>query len=482
MSKPDPDAPVPGPENPAPAENPVAPADRVDRVDLGKESAPPAESPQPADIPADRVDLGKTDVPAAPADAAPPAAAPAPADPWAAPAGAPPLALPPPPPVGAAGATGPAGGWASVPPAAYSGFQSGYPYGYPQPPKQVNGFAIGALVTGLVCAWPVALVLSIVAMVQIRKRAERGMGMAVTGLVFGVFGVMVTVFGVLGAVLGPVDRADSGAPPKAPAGSVRWSALKSGDCYSSPDGGSRVDPDGGDETVYWVRKVPCSAPHHGEVAGTARTPAGDSRTYPGESAIRERAAELCRPVLDNYALDQWAIPDGMDEIYLYPTAGNWKYGERYITCAFEDRDAEHVGTVRTDRGSLTSAQLAYLEAVRGFNTAYANQPKGEVATAGSEYVTWAGRMAAASRAEAEQLSRTTTSWPDAAKPKVAALAAAQRDAATAWESAARTTDPTALEGEIRRAKLLTAKTTPLSVDARRELGLSTGEQVPDLRV
>ncbi|MEU8512280.1 DUF4190 domain-containing protein [Kitasatospora sp. NPDC048722] len=453
MSKPDPDAPVPGPENPAPYEAPR----------------------QPADTPGDRVDLAKTGLPEAPADVAPLAAAPAPADPWAAPTGAPPLTPPPPPPP-------PVGGWASVPPAAYSGFQPGHPYGYPQPPRQVNGFAIGALVTGLVCAWPIALVLSVVAMVQIRKRAERGMGMAVTGLVFGVFGIMVTVFGVLGAALGPVDRADSGAPPKAPAGTVRWSALKSGDCYSSPDGGTRVDPDGGDETVYWVRKVPCSAPHHGEVAGTARTPAGDSQSYPGESAIRERAAELCRPVLDAYALDQWAIPDGMDEIYLYPTAGNWKFGERYITCAFEDRDAEHVGTVRTDRGSLTSAQLAYLEAVRGFNTAYADQPKGEVATAGAEYATWAGRMAAASRSEAEQLSRTTTSWPDAAKPKVAALAAAQRDAATAWDSAARTTDPAVLEGEIRRAKLLTAKTTPLSVDARRELGLSTGEQVPDLRV
>ncbi|MEE1784064.1 DUF4190 domain-containing protein [Streptomyces sp. SP17BM10] len=489
MSKPDPDAPVPGPEHPAPADGPP------ERVDLDKKAAPPAGAQQPADAPADRVDLGKTDTPPAPADAPTPADTPVadapapadttpPADPWAAPTGAPPLAPPPPPPGGPAGPAAPTGGWASVPPGAYSGFQPGHPYGYPQPPKQVNGFAIGALVTGLTCTWPVAIVLAIVAMVQIRRRGERGIGMAVTGLVFGVFGVMVTAFAVLSAVVAPapVDRAGSGAPSRAPSGSVRWSALKSGDCYSSPDGGSRTDPDGGDETVYWVRKVPCSAPHHGEVAGTAGIPVGATPVYPGESVIRQRAAELCRPVLDTYALDPWAIPDGMDEIYLYPTSGNWKSGERFVTCAFEDRDAEHVGSVRTDRLSLTSAQLAYLEAVRGFNTAYADQPKGEVATAGAEYVSWARRMAAASRTEAEQLSRTTTLWPDAAKPKVAALAAAQRDAATAWDSAARTSDPTALEGEIRRAKLLTAKTTPLSVDARRELGLSTGEQAPDLRV
>lgn len=475
MSKPDPDAPVPGPERPAPAEAPAP------RVDLDKKAAAPTDAAQSLDAsqaPADAaqpVDATPAADAPTPADApqAPADAPPAPAGPWAAPAGA---QAPQP----------PAGGWASVPPGAYSGFQPGHPYGYgyPQPPKQVNGFAIGALVTGLTCTWPVAIVLAIVAMVQIRKRGERGMGMAVTGLVFGVFGVMVTAFALLGAAVAPVpvDRAGSGAPSKAPAGSVRWSALKSGDCYSSPDGGTRTDPDGGDETVYWVRKVPCSAPHHGEVAGTAGIPVGDTPVYPGESVIRQRAAELCRPVLDAYALDQWAIPDGMDEIYLYPAIGNWKSGERFVTCAFEDRAAEHVGSVRTDRLSLTTAQLAYLEAVRGFNTAYAAQPKGEVATAGAEYVSWALRMAAASRAEAEQLSRTTTPWPDAAKPKVAAVAAAQRDAATAWDSAARTTDPTALEGEIRRARLLTARTTPLSVDARRELGLSTGEQAPDLRV
>ncbi|MEV7022923.1 DUF4190 domain-containing protein [Kitasatospora sp. NPDC093558] len=472
MSKPDPDAPVPGPEQPAPAD---APADRVDlrKADAPaapEEVAPPAD-PWAAPAAAPPAKASAADVPQ-PADAPPGQTdAPAPADPWAAPAGAPPLA-PPPPPGGAAG------GWASVPPGAYSGFQPGYPY--PQPPKRTNGFAIAALVTGLVCAWPVALVLSIVAMVQIRKRDERGMGMAVTGLVFGTFGVMITAFGFLGAMVAPDPV--NGAAPKAPAGSVRWSALKSGDCFSTPDGGARTDPDGGDDTVYWVRKVPCSAPHHGEVAGSSPIPDGYGDPYPGESAVRQRAAELCHSVLDSYALDQWAIPDGMDEVYLYPTSGNWKSGERYVTCAFEDRDAEHVGTVRTDRGSLTSAQLTYLEAVSGFNSAYAKQPKGEVETAASEYVTWAKQMASASRSEAEQLSRTTALWPEAAKPKVAALAAAQRDAAAAWDSAAKTADPTALAGEIRRAKLLTAKTTPLSVDARRELGLSTGEQAPDLRV
>ncbi|MBV6701137.1 DUF4190 domain-containing protein [Kitasatospora aureofaciens] len=455
MSKPDSDVPAPGPEA----------AEPTDRVDLRKSDAPATDRTEAAEA---------TET------------TPEPADPWAAPGPAAPTAdrvppsaaLPPPPPPGES-----VGGWASVPPGAYSGFQSGYPY--PPASRETNGFAVGAMVTGLVCAWPVAFVLSIIALVQIGKRGERGRGMAVTGLVFGVIGLLLTGLGVLGGALASdgTDRTDRFGPaPKAPAGSVRWSSLKSGDCYNSPDSGSRTDPKGGDETLYWVRKVPCSAPHHGEVAGTARIPASDGPSYPGDTAIRARAAELCHPVLDEYALDQWAIPDGMDEVYLYPTRGNWKSGERYVTCAFEDPDGEHLGTVRTDRGSLNSAQLTYLEAVRGFNTAYANRPKGEADAAPSEYGAWARQMAAASRGEAEQLSKTSTVWPDGAKPKVAALVAAQREAAAAWDSAAKTTDATALAGEIRRAEQLTAKTTPLSVEVRSELGLSTGEQVPDIRV
>ncbi|MFD0349032.1 septum formation family protein [Kitasatospora aburaviensis] len=231
-----------------------------------------------------------------------------------------------------------------------------------------------------------------------------------------------------------------------------------------------------------MSRVPCTLPHQGEVAGTARIPDSDGPGYPGETRVRERAAALCGPVLDEYALDYWAVPDGMDEVYLYPSRGNWKSGERDVTCAYEDRDGLHRGSVRTDRAALNPAQLAYLEAARAFNSAYWEEPDAEIAEARSEYSAWARKMAEASRKEAEDLSRTSTNWPEGARPKVAELAAAQREAATAWDTAAKTTDGTALEREVRRAKSLVAKSTGLTTEIRRELGLSTGEQVGDIQV
>ncbi|MER7754589.1 DUF4190 domain-containing protein [Kitasatospora sp. NPDC097643] len=470
MSKPESEVPVPGPESPARTvvADPVDPREAVEaarRVDLDKPKTPTGGAPTDA-APAGTAPANPW---AAPDLAAPPAA---PAGPVGPPVAPPPSLAPPAPPHPL-----PAGGWASVPPAAQSGFQPGHPY--PPGPAPTNGFAVGSLVTGLVLVAPVALVFGIVALVQINRRKERGLGMAVTGLVLGVIGSLLLALGLIGAVVAPSASDRPGRAPKAPAGSVAWSALKSGDCYNTPDGGSRTDPEGGDETLYWVRRVPCSAAHHGEVAGTARIPESDGPSYPGETQVRERAAELCRRVLDEYALDQWAIPDGMDDVYLYPTPGNWKSGERYVTCAFEDRDAQHRGTVRTDRGSLNSAQLAYLEAVRGFNSAYASQPKKEFAVAPSLHRDWARQMATASHAEAEALTKAANLWPAEVAPKVAELAAAQQEAATAWDTAAAGTD---LEADIRRARALVGKTGPMSVEIRRALNLSTGEQVPDLRV
>ncbi|WP_371517246.1 DUF4190 domain-containing protein [Kitasatospora sp. NBC_01300] len=478
MSKPASEPPAPGPESPAadprtPAHE-AAPAKQAERAgqsewtDQPEQQAQPGQ-PEPVAVPGQPGPA----VPPAPAVPPVPPLPPEPANPWAAPlpsqsrSQAPPQ--PPPPPL-------PAGGWASVPPAAQSGLQPGFPY--PRPAPVTNGFAVAALVTGLVVVAPVALVFGIIALVQINRHKERGFGMALTGLVLGVVGTVLLSLVVAGSAFESPDSGRFGQSVKAPAGSVPWAALKSGDCYNTPDNGSRADPEGGDETLYWVRRVPCSAPHHGEVAGTARIPASDGPSYPGEATVRLRAAELCRTVLDDYALDQWAIPDGMDDVYLYPTRGNWRSGDRYVTCAFEDRDGEHLGTVRTDRGSLNPAQLAYLEAVRGFNDAYAEQPSKGFADASSEYRTWARRMSTASHAEAAALNRASVAWPAEVKPAVRKLAAAQEAAATAWDAAASGDD---LEGDVRRARALVTKSVPLSIEIRRGLGLSTGEQVPDLQ-
>ncbi|MFG3050421.1 septum formation family protein [Kitasatospora sp. NPDC048239] len=509
---PEPDAPRPASDTPAPAERPAEPpvgpaeggpaeqpAERVElakpvRSDAGSDLGSDAGSDAEPGTGAAASAAGEPAPEAPPVEAPPTATAPAgapvagvpapPVDPWAAPAAFGP-ALPPPGaplPPGAPVPPGPqATGWAAVTPGAVSGFQPGY--AYPQAPAVTNGFAVAALITGLLCMWPLSVAFAITALVQIPKRNERGRGMAVAALLLsaGVVVVAATAVLVLGNTVDTADGDRPGRVPKAPPGAVHWGSLKSGDCYNQPGGSAEDDAEGGDQTVYWVLKVPCLIPHQGEVAGTTRIPASDSPAYPGETKVREDAARLCGPVLDEYALDSWAVPDGMDEVYLYPGRGNWKAGERYVTCAYEDRDGQHRGSVRTDRGSLTAAQLTYLEAARAFNTASANEPDAEIADARPEYWSWAGQMAAASRKEAEDLSKGSTIWPEGAKPKLAEMVAGKREAAAAWDTVVKTVDATALEREVRRAKALEAKAGKQVVEIRRELGLSTGEQAGEAR-
>ncbi|WP_316526504.1 DUF4190 domain-containing protein [Kitasatospora brasiliensis] len=471
------------------------------------ESELPASAPEASTAGQDpRVDFRKDAVEPEPVEPEPvepePVEQPEPADPWAAPdvtagpfAATPPPAAAPPPPVPPSAAPPqpphplPAGGWASVTtPAAQPGFHPANPYA-PAPgqaplppfaapgPAPTNGLAVGSLVTGLLLVAPVALVLGIVALTQINRRKQRGSGMAVAGVALGAAGTLLLAVLLGAADFSPARASGFGRPMKAPAGSVAWSDLRAGDCYDSPHSESAAGKDSSLAST-WVQRRACTEPHHGEVAGTADLPNADG-SYPGESAAGEASVRLCRKVLGDYALDLWDVPDGMEEVYLYPSAENWADGDRYVTCALEDGTDRHRGTVRTDRSRLTAPQLAYLEAARSFNDVYRDQPEGEVSEAEADYRMWARRMAAASRAEAAALGAPSVPWPADVQPKVAKLAEAKSESAAAWDAAASGGD---VEGDLRRAGALKAKTGPMVLEVRRGLGLSTGEQAPDLRV
>ncbi|MGW6918255.1 septum formation family protein [Kitasatospora sp. NPDC054939] len=401
---------------------------------------------------------------------APPGAPVGPAPGAPAPVGPPPAAPAEPVVPAAAGPAPAAGGWASVPPGALSGFQPGFPYA-PAPPR-LNGFAIGSLVTAAFALWPIALVLAVVALVQIPRRRERGVWLAVAGIVMSALSVPLTVMAVNGELFEP-GESRNGSAGRAPKGAVSWLSLKAGDCYDPADGKTDGKPGPDDTvTVHWVVKVPCTAPHHAELAGTAQLAGGDG--YPGERAVREQAAALCAPVLSGYALDGWAVPEGMQQTYLYPTSGLWYAGERDLYCSWEDTRTQHKGSVRTDRSGLSTAQLGYLEALRILDDAYAREPEAELAEAPERYRTWASELAAAARREAGELSRTSTPWPAGAKEPLAQAARLQLEAAEAWEAAGTETDPGRLRRALARGDGLAEDSRDDEAEIRRELGLPTG--------
>ncbi|OKI19644.1 DUF4190 domain-containing protein [Streptomyces sp. CB03911] len=473
MSKAEPGSPEDG------ASGPAAPAPAVE----APAPAPPAPaSPAPAEA-------------AAPEDAVPAGPPLAPFDPWAPPGAAQAAALgatghaaqptPPPadwpqPPAGwaqsPAGAQPPPGwtppptGWGAVTPGAVSGFQGMYAY----PPRPTNGLAIGSLVTALTCLSPVALVLGAIALVQIHKRQERGRGMAVAGVVLGVLGLLLGALTAFGLAL---DDEDGSAPrrPAGPRGSVTWDKVAKGDCYNPAPGAGDAD-----QQVSWVTKVPCSLPHHSEAAGTAPIAAAEGGGYPGEDKILKSADALCKPVFDSYVLDDWAVPDGVGLSYMYPTRGSWRASGGALICVLEDVDALHKGSLRTDRTTLTPAQLAYLEAVKPLNAAAEDIPEDEVADAPADYRAWAATMAEATRQEGEKLA--AIAWPEAAKGPGEAMVASKPAAVEAWHAVKTARDGAELARAVQRAKALLRDSVGEAKAVRAALGLSTGEHPGDLQV
>ncbi|MEU3554235.1 DUF4190 domain-containing protein [Streptomyces fragilis] len=176
--------------------SPVEPPTPADAVPTAPAAAVPAAVEPPA--PADPAPAGPPpQVPAAPRDLwAPPESSGVPQAP------APPAPTPYPAPPGGAGGFGPpvpAGPHGAGP---YPHGPGPYPYGAPAPfggfaPQKppYNGLAITALVLGLLCCVPLAgVILGVIALVQIRKKGQRGKGLAVTGIVLSTIG---TLFAVL---------------------------------------------------------------------------------------------------------------------------------------------------------------------------------------------------------------------------------------------------------------------------------------------
>ena len=110
------------------------------------------------------------------------------------------------------------------PPAAQPPWPGPYPPPYPPPypyyvaSPSTNGFAIAALVLGILWVYWIGSILAVVfghiALVQTRERGQRGRGMAIAGLVLGNIGLAVLVAVILGAfVVGTTLRISPHSPP-----------------------------------------------------------------------------------------------------------------------------------------------------------------------------------------------------------------------------------------------------------------------------
>ncbi|CAL9437013.1 DUF4190 domain-containing protein [Streptomyces werraensis] len=338
------------------------------------------------------------------------------------------------------------------------------PYG-PRPPAAVNGVAIAALVFGVLCFLPaVGLVLGLIALLQIKRRGERGKGMAVAGVTLSSLGLALwTVALVTGGVAAFWEGFRDGAR------SDSVLSLRKGDCFTSPGG-----------LEGWTvkaHKVPCADEHDGEVFALVAVPGSD---FPGDDSLTELSEDRCYERRSAYVMDGWSLPEEIGVYYFAPSEESWSFGDRSVACVLGREDGTRFsGSLRSDATTLDAHQLAYLEAAGGLNAALDEVPEsGYFDDDVSDDREWAGQVEEAVTEQVRLLRAHT--WPAPAREPVDELVARLGKARVAWGRAASAADPDTYW--IREEEAWEATDPSLSITVREALGLATSPPAYDEEV
>ncbi|WRZ48758.1 DUF4190 domain-containing protein [Streptomyces sp. NBC_01314] len=332
-----------------------------------------------------------------------------------------------------------------------------YPAPLPAPP--VNGPAIAALVLGVLCFLPgVGLLLGIVALVQIRKKGERGKGMAVAGIVLSMIGALLMT---LAFTTGGARDAWDGFRDVASGAGGTFSVAR-GECFDSQSGSL-------EGYAYDVDIVPCAGEHDAEVFAEFSMPDG---AYPGDEAVTDAADDRCYAQSELYAMDPWALPADVDVYYFTPTRQSWRYGDREITCMFGNVDPEGslTGSLRQDGTTLDDDQFAFLEAEALLDDAFDGVPDTEyVEDDLAGHKVWASKVVHALEQQTSAL--RAHDWEPSAEQAVTDYADALDRAREEWEAANKARNAGDFSDHWDKAHRLTdgAK----AVTAREALGLAT---------
>ncbi|MGW1611052.1 DUF4190 domain-containing protein [Streptomyces sp. NPDC002285] len=356
-------------------------------------------------------------------------------------------------------------------PYAQGQYPSPYPYGapaaqgpYPYHPYgaygrsvPVNGVAIGALVLGILCFVPaVGLVLGLIALVQIRKNGERGRGMAVAGSVLSCVGL------VLWSLLLSTGAASDfwGGFKGAASGEGTAFALAKGDCFNSSTGSLQG-------RTYDVDEVPCTGRHDAEVVAVVKVPDG---SFPGDDELADVADDKCYEQAGLYALDAWALPDGVEVYYLVPTRQSWRFGDRAITCMFGSTDGKPLAeSLRRDYMTLDGYQVRFLSASNHIDNVLYEEPEAYPEEDLAANRAWAKDV---HRVLGEQIENLRTPpWPEDAKAPVTEFLAEMEDSRKEWAKAAAADDADTFYTHYEKAYGYVDGAA--TVTARKALGLDT---------
>ncbi|MCK2239454.1 MULTISPECIES: DUF4190 domain-containing protein [unclassified Crossiella] len=207
------------------------------------------------------------------------------------------------------------------PPEAPAGYPQPYqPYGQAPVPGNTNGFAIAALVLGIIpgiITNVLAVIFGLVSLNQIKQRADRGKGMAIAGIV--VAGVWLALWATLIAVAINTQATRNEAGQVVDSGRLSVFKLNVGDCFDGVKEGKAITS---------VTAQPCDKPHEAEVMDRFPMPAAPE--YPGEAKVTSDVETECSERLEGMLPP--ATLEKLELYYFYPTASSWRTGDRTAVC------------------------------------------------------------------------------------------------------------------------------------------------------
>ncbi|WP_167536369.1 DUF4190 domain-containing protein [Streptomyces ficellus] len=302
--------------------------------------------------------------------------------------------------------------------------------GGPPPAPRVNGLAIASLVTGIVCLLPpLGLVLGGFALGQIKRRGERGVGLAVTGMALSLVSTLLVVAGMTTGAFRDVydgmrDVTDEVSRTRS------TFDLRKGQCFNSPGGGIEA-------VAEDVRIVDCAKPHDGEVTGSFTLT--EFTKWPGDKPIEPIAEKRCEALGSAYALDGWAVPETAWVYYYQPSKQSWALGDREVTCVFAAEKGRLTGSARSDAETLDAHQLAFLLSVNRIDAALLEEPDADVEEDREGNAAWARKVSSTLGGTIAELRGHR--WPAGARAPVAELAKELEAARKHWAKLAAAPDP-----------------------------------------
>ena len=192
--------------------------------------------------------------------------------------------------------------------------------------RPTDGFAIAALVCGLIGLAPVAIGCWVRALIRINRTGERGFGLAIAGIVISVLWAGAGFATILPDFLQPARQTSSSfvaePAPAVDASPVNVNDVGTFECF---------DATGADDVVT---RADCHRPHDEQIFGKSDAAWALDGPYPGVPAMRDAIISDCRNKARIYLTGK-TLPPGLTITAHFPTAAAWESGTRSAACTFK---------------------------------------------------------------------------------------------------------------------------------------------------